>query len=194
MKKIFILLAALSFVAACNKEDKGGNTPGSNNPVSKLEVVFDLKYLSDDVKNYFDLAYEYVDFKGEKKTTTITDNTNIVFDIENPNLVNENSAPLTFSFNVIAKVKTGVAQKAEGETYDCNHFVMVSLKGQYSDKTVENFSHNCFYNESGWDEAFNYELFTTTAGHISTEGNRTFKVYLVKNQDETLRLKAEQVK
>jgi len=189
MKKILLILASLSFVVACGKEE----TPVSKESIiSKIEVDMGLEKIHDDVNNYFDITYNYVDFKGEKQTKKITSPTNVVFSIEKPDLVDENSTPITFTIEMVNTEKAGATPKAEGEKYNSTIVYEIVVNGQYVDKTVENFQYCCYTRASEWKEAPNYKLFSTVVMNLATE-KTTYKMYLVKNQDGNLRLKIDKI-
>jgi len=191
MKKVLLILAVLSFAVACNKEEE--NTPKSKEPmISKIEVDFGMKDISDDVKNYFDITYNYVDFMGNKQTRSITDTTHIVFSIDNPDLVDENSTPINFTIEVLTTEKAGTTPKAEGLYYNSTCIYDIRVKGQYVDKNIEEFKYCCISQGSQMLKA-KYDIFSTALKNLTTEKS-TLKMFLAKNQDGNLRLKIEEVK
>jgi len=191
MKKVLLILAVLSFAVACNKEEE--NTPKSKEPmISKIEVDFGLKDISEDVKNYFDITYNYVDFMGNKQTRSITGTTDIVFCIDNPDLVDENSTPVNFTIEVLTTEKAGTTPKAEGMYYNSTCIYEIMVKGQYVDETIEEFKYCCKTRGSQMLKA-KYDIFSTAIKNLATK-KTTYKLFLVKNLDGNLRLKIEEVK
>jgi len=58
-------------------------------------------------------------------------------------LVDENSTPINFTIEVVTTEKAGATPKAEGMYYNSTYNYEIMVKGQYVDKTIEEFKYCC---------------------------------------------------
>ena len=111
--KLFILTAAAVtlLAASCSKENSGSQDP----VCKKISLVFDLKEVSSDVLDNFDITFSGKDFDGNEFTKAVTSTGQITFTVANANLTDKDAYPFTMGVSI--KSKGNVAAK---EGYDAN--------------------------------------------------------------------------
>lgn len=109
MKRLLLAFAIMATLVGCSKSEED-----SDPTVSKLEVIMNVSGISNDVLDYFDVEFNYVDFNGNSSQNAITQAKKFTFSIDNPALGEESSTPFTAELKFTQK---DTLEKASGN-YD----------------------------------------------------------------------------
>lgn len=129
MKRIIFFVAAVLALYSCDKDQKGSST--ADKKVTKVEVVCNVKALSQDILDNCDFVYNYTDFDGNKKSVPMTKAERILFSIDNPVFDGENLTKLC-----TVEVKATPKGEFTKSTYNMQFNIEIGVNGYYSDGSL----------------------------------------------------------
>jgi len=124
MKKIIIATTLLAIILGCSKESTSGK-------VAKLEAALDVKEISSDVLDCFDITYTYTDFNGVPGSKAITGTGITSFTLSNPGLGEDASCPFTARLTFTPKSRTD-----KGGEYDGTISYKLEVNAYYSNGSL----------------------------------------------------------